>query len=341
MLTRSGFVSTVGSRRQTMIRVPFAVALLAVSVASGCESGLTRGTGEVQPSKPMSARPGDEIVNSIDIKLRFIPAGEFLMGSSEEEKGRNKDEKQHHVGITKPFFMGQYEVTRRQFGRFVDETGFKTEAEKDGKGGYGYTGEELLPFDYKPEITWFNPGFEQTGNHPVVNVSWNDAMEFCEWLSRKEGKEYRLPTEAEWEYACRGGTKTPYQGGDDAETLADFGNVADKTAKLKFGDLKAIRAQDGYVFTAPIGQFRANQFGLHDMHGNVWEWCSDLYAMNYYSNSPAHNPKGSEEGFSRVSRGGSWMHGASDCRSALRSPTSPSFRSSLMGFRIACSHSGQ
>ena len=137
--------------------------------------------------------------------------------------------------ITQPFYLGVHEVTRGQFRRFVDEAGYQTEAEKDGKGGWGWN-EETKKFEQNPRFTWQNPGFEQTDEHPVVNVSWNDAVAFIAWLSRKEGKTYRLPTEAEWEYACRAGTTTRYSCGDDPEGLAAVGNVADGTAKEKYPD---------------------------------------------------------------------------------------------------------
>ena len=142
---------------------------------------------------------------------------------------------QHEVRITRPFYLGVTEVTRGQFRRFVDDAGYQTEAEKDGKGGYGWN-EETKKFEQNPRYTWQNAGFEQTDEHPVVNVSWNDARAFIAWLSRKEGKTYRLPTEAEWEYACRAGTTTRYFCGDDPEGLAAVGNVADGTAKEKYPD---------------------------------------------------------------------------------------------------------
>ena len=125
----------------------------------------------------------------------------------------------------------------------------------------------------------------------MVNVSWNDAVAFCKWLSRKEGKSYRLPTEAEWEYACRAGTTTRYHSGDDPETLAKVANVADATAKAKFPAWKwTIKASDGYVFTAPVGQFKPNAFGLYDMHGNARQWCADWYGGDYYGKSPVDDP---------------------------------------------------
>ena len=194
------------------------------------------------------------ITNSLGMKFTLIKAGEFLMGSPDTDKDAEDAEKpQHRVRITRPFYLGVHEVTRGQFRRFVDDTGYQTEAEKDGKGGWGWN-EDAKKFEQNPRYTWLNPGFEQTDLHPVVNVSWNDAVAFAEWLGRKEGKTYRLPTEAEWEYACRAGTTTRFFCGDDAEGLAEVGNVADGTAKAKYPDWTwTIAAQDGFVYTAPGG----------------------------------------------------------------------------------------
>ncbi len=199
-----------------------------------------------------------------------------MMGSDESDPGAEDDEivvregkkQKHLVRITQPFYLGVTEVTRGQFRISVNETGYKTEAEKDGKGGFGWN-EETKRFEQNSRFTWQNAGFEQTDEHPVVNVSWNDAQEFITWLSRKEGKTYRLPTEAEWEYACRAGTKTAYFCGDDLEGLAAVANTADGTAKEKYPEWTTIAARDGYVYTAPVGRFRANAFALYDMHGNV------------------------------------------------------------------------
>jgi formylglycine-generating enzyme required for sulfatase activity len=166
-------------------------------------------------------------------------------------------------------------------------------------------------------------------------VSWNDAVAFCEWLSRKEGKTYRLPTEAQWEYACRAGTTTRYYSGDDAETLAQVGNVADGTAKAKFPAWKTIQARDGYVFTSPVGSFRANAFGLYDMHGNAWQWCYDWYDSSYYAKSPVDDPTGAESGSNRVLRGGGWDRYAGHCRSANRLRGTPVDRDDYLGFRVS------
>ncbi len=182
-----------------------------------------------------------------------------------------KDEHpQHRVRITRPFYLGTYHVTRGQFRQFIADTRYKTDAEKGGKPGALGLNPDTKKFGFDKKYCWRNAGFEQTDEHPVVGVSWNDAVAFCEWLSRKEGKAYRLPTEAEWEYACRAGTTTRYSSGDDPETLAKVGNVPDATYRAKFPDDKnTIKASDGYVFTSPVGSFRPNAFGLYDMQGNA------------------------------------------------------------------------
>jgi formylglycine-generating enzyme required for sulfatase activity len=171
------------------------------------------------------------------------------------------------VRITKPFYLGTYHATRGQFREFVADTHYKTDAEKGERpGGPGVFGwdPDKKDFIFNEKYSWRKAAFEQTDKHPVVNVSWNDAMAFCKWLSKKENNTYRLPTEAEWEYACRAGTTTRYYSGDDPETLAKVGNVADETLKAKFPDWEyAIKANDGYVFTSPVGSFKLNAFGLY------------------------------------------------------------------------------
>jgi len=294
--------------------------------------------------EPKAASGEKQITNSIGMKLTLIPSGEFKVGSGESAEettaffNKNycmnrmdhltadefKDEHlQHRVRITKPFYLGTYHVTRGQFGQFVKDSGYKTDAEKgDHPGAWG---------------SWRHNGqFEQTDEHPVENVSFNDAVAFCNWLSKKEGKTYRLPTEAEWEYACRAGTTTRYYSGDDPETLAKVGNVADATFKASFVETEpTIKASDGYVFMAPVGQFQPNAFGLYDMHGNAWQWCADWYGEDYYGKSPADDPKGPDSGRARVYRGSSWGDRPSDARSARRHKNIPEFRFPGLGFRVA------
>jgi formylglycine-generating enzyme required for sulfatase activity len=231
-----------------------------------------------------------QITNSIGMKLTLVPSGEFMMGSKEsaEETAAffkktyggddlnadtfKNEHPQHRVTITHPFYLGTYHVTRGQFRKFVADTAFKTDSEKAEKPGAWGWDPDKKQFGFNEKYSWQNAGFEQSDEHPVVNVSWNDAVAFCNWLRKKEGKTYRLPTEAEWEYACRAGTTTLYYNGDDPEGLTKVGNVADATLKAKFRDWpRTIRASDGYVFTAPVGKFNPNAFGLYDMHGNAWQ----------------------------------------------------------------------
>jgi formylglycine-generating enzyme required for sulfatase activity len=307
-------------------------------------------TGKINsPSDDCIGALGKILTNSIGMKLVLIPAGEFMMGNShtaEEEAEMFKqyglepnpdsfrDEyPRHRVRITKPFYMGACHVTVGQFRQFVSDSGYKTDAEKDGKGSYGLDGDS---WQQKPEYTWRNPNFVQTDDHPAVTISWNDAMAFCNWLSRKEGQAYRLPTEAEWEYACRAGTTTRYSCGDDPEGLAQVGNVGDVAAKARYPALKsAIRANDGCAFTAPAGTFRPNAFGLYDMHGNAWQWCADWYGSQSYAVSPLDDPTGPSSGELRVTRGGSWYLGPDVARSAKRYGGTRDARYCDQGFRVA------
>jgi sulfatase modifying factor 1 len=310
----------------------------------------------------------DSITNSIGMKLVLIPTGEFLMGSlagdptipgglnremqedleskrgslAGDRQSREDERPRHRVRITRPFYLGTTEVTRGQFRRFVDDTGYRTEAEEDGKGGWGWD-EATKEIVGGPRYTWRDLGFEQTDEHPVVNVSWNDAAAFAAWLSRKEGRTYRLPTEAEWEYACRAGTTTRYSNGPDPEALAEMGNVADGTLKAAcpnwMSTTAPIAARDGSILTSPVGRYRPNAWGLHDMHGNVQEWCSDWYASDYYERSPVDDPRGAQWGShlapARVIRGGCWSIGPEEARSASRGSDLPRRRNCGRGFRLA------
>jgi formylglycine-generating enzyme required for sulfatase activity len=169
----------------------------------------------------------------------------------------------------------------------------------------------------------------------VVNVTWNDAMAFCKWLSEKEGQTYRLPTEAEWEYACRAGTTTRYPSGDDPQTLGKVSNVVDATVKARIPDWRyMIYHSDNYAFTSPVGKSKPNAFGLHDMHGNAFQWCSDWYGEKYYAASPADDPTGPDSRSERVIRGGTWNFRPLGARSAERNKTEPDSRNCSAGFRV-------
>jgi formylglycine-generating enzyme required for sulfatase activity len=273
-----------------------------------------------------------EYKNSIGMKFRLIPPGEFLMGSTpeeieavlkvaaDEERWRERIQSEaprHRVRITKAFQIGVHEVTRGQFRAFVKATGYKTEAEQDGKGGYGF----LDGWVQNPKFVWSGDSGFDTGpddEHPVCQVTWNDARAFCAWLTKQKGVVYRLPTEAEWEYACRAGTMTRWHSGNDDRGLKDY----------------AWSAFQGGRGTRPVGTRRSNAFGLGDMHGNLWEWCSDWHRGDFYRGSPAMDPVGPSSGTERVLRGGNWYDGASQSRSACRLEGHPSFRDYSIGFRV-------
>ena len=284
--------------------------------------------------------------NSIRMNLNLIPAGSFMMGSSlsAEEMvqrfglnvGAYTDElPQHRVTISDPYYIGSTEVTVGQFRQFVADTGYRTEAEGNGPPAHGFhvpTGR----WEWNRKYSWKNVGFPQTDEYPVVNVTWNDAIAFCKWLSSNEGKSYGLPTEAQWEFACRSGTSTIFQTGDDPNQLARVGNVADATAHLKYPQWPNTSNQkDGHIVSAPVGSFAPNAFGLYDMHGNVWEWCQDWYGV--YPGGSATDPAGPSFGTSRVIRGGCWNSAPLGSRSFGRhggeNPRSDRSDNNL-GFRI-------
>ena len=244
-----------------------------------------------------------ETANSIGMKFVIIPPGEFMMGSPDSESDAPSDEKpQHQVRITRPFSLAMHEVTVGQFRQFVSDTGYKG-ADEESDGSY----------------TWQAPGWEQTDDHPVACVNWNDASEFCKWLSRKEGLSYRLPTEAEWEYACRAGTTSSYYFDDDSGSLGEH---------AWFGENADLKAQQA-------GQKKPNPFGLFDMYGNAWEWCGDWYGRDYYAVAPPDDPEGPASEVFRVRRGGSWESGASMVRSSFRAILRPDIRGNSCGFRLA------
>jgi sulfatase modifying factor 1 len=293
------------------------------------------------------------------MKFVLIPSGEFMMGSDESPESLAKSYPQyegkrflelgdeapvHKVRITKAFYLGQHEVTVGQFRRFLKASGYQPESEADGTGGYGYNpgydpakskrGDAFEGRDTK--YSWRNPGFAQGGDHPVVNVTWNDAVALCKWLSETEGKTYRLPTEAEWEYAARAGTRTRYYSGDDPHSLLKAANVFDGDAGKNWEKWAgfALAGNDGFAFTAPVGRFAPNGFGLYDMLGNAWEWTADFHESDYYANSPVDDPTGPASGTVRVRRGGSWHTWSFYARSSYRNWNSPETRYTLVGMRL-------
>jgi formylglycine-generating enzyme required for sulfatase activity len=240
------------------------------------------------------------ITNSIGMKLVLIPKGTFMMGSPESDVERYGDEVQHQVTISKDYYLGMTQVTQGQYEKVM--------------------GTNPSNFD-DGEING------NSSDHPVEQVSWEDAVEFCAKLSdlpeeKAAGRIYRLPTEAEWEYACRAGSKTAYSFGESSESLGDY----------------AWFDNNGNDQTHPVGQKKANAWGLYDMHGNVFEWCNDWYGD--YPVVAVTDPSGPQEGSFRVNRGGSWFFEAANCRSAFRDWSLPSGRYNFFGFRVALSSQG-
>lgn len=284
-------------------------------------------------------------IEELDYVMRWIPAGSFVMGSPSFEEHRNPDEDQHAVTLSDGFWLGQFEVRHKDWKHFVEQDGYKSEAELKTE-GYGTwvfdeAKKEILQAQDK---NWMNV-HAHGDNHPVMAISYNDAMAFCQWLTDKERthhrlsetQQYTLPTEAQWEYACRGP-------GPGKETVFHFGNKmtgleANFNGQFPYGDNKPGLFQQS---TIPVGSYMPNGYGLYDMHGNTFEWCLDWY-VPYPKPKPETestdfvvvNPTGPVEGDKRCYRGGSWFDLSQYCRSAFRGKTPPSDRSDHLGFRLA------
>ena len=303
--------------------------------------------------------PANSFTDDFGLRFQRVPAGEFLMGSAESPqalarafphadprrlKELSDEAPVHRVRISRDFLLGTYEVTVGEFRRFLQASGYVPESVRDGSGAYGFNpnydparSERGDLFEGRnPRYSWQNTGFAQTERDPVVNVTWNDAMAMAKWLSQREGATYRLPTEAEWEYAARAGTRTRYPGGDSPEVLLKSANTFDRETAQRWPRWRdqAGEGSDGYPFTAPVGSFAPNAFGLYDMIGNAWEWCADWYGENYYAHAPAADPKGPASGNARVRRGGSWHTWPLYARVAFRNWNTPETRYVLLGFRL-------
>jgi formylglycine-generating enzyme required for sulfatase activity len=322
----------------------------------------------------------EQVTDSVGTRFRLLEGGRFIQGTSGGENvlkrsfplsttGQfygNAEDPAHVTWITRPFHIAATEVTVGQFRTFVEETGYETSAER---GDTQMVGWEPTPED-KPlyqshdflrneKFSWKNPGFAQDDSHPVVGVSWSDVKAYCHWLSEKDGVRYRLPTEAEWEFACRSGTTTWFSFGDRAKGVVHrFGNLGN--VELERHRKHAAERQwlldwdndpeDGHVFTAPVGSYDANPWGLKDMHGNVWEWCEDLWLDTIYRdyrrprydqpNQVAVDPVNSDRPQTPANdfhsiRGGSWFNGDLFARSANRTYWDRDDAACYLGFRLA------
>jgi len=252
---------------------------------------------------------GDKVQNSLGMYLVKVPAGSFLMGSPQTEHGRHDDETQHEVKITKPFYLGIHEVTQAQYAKIMGRNPSHFSPKGQGKDRVKEKDTKVLP---------------------VENVTWLEAKEFCKKLSdtaeeKKAGRVYRLPTEAEWEYACRSGTKTPFHFGKSINVHANFCGLAPYPITGKRG------FDEGN--TREVGSYDANSFGLYDMHGNVHEWCEDWYGP-YATEGTQNDPRGPETGTERVFRGGCWLSTGRACRAAQRAKLPPNEPHYGVGFRV-------
>jgi formylglycine-generating enzyme required for sulfatase activity len=275
----------------------------------------------------------DSFMNDFGMKLVRIPGGTFKMGAPTVEMGNGDDERQHEVGVS-PFHLGVYEVTQGQFRKVMgyNPSYFSTSA--SGRDGVIYGVRN--PGSGKHKI----PVGEDTDDYPVDNVSWEEAKEFCQKLTisdkkTPDGWSYRLPTEAEWEYACRGNAPS-YR-------VFHVGNSISSHEANFDGNSPYGGAEKGPYLerTCKVGSYRPNRFGLYDMHGNVWEWCADWYDKDYYHKSLWKDPQGPLTGSDRVFRGGSWYHNGQSCRSANRHRDWPTDRDNYIGFRVALVPAGR
>ncbi len=271
--------------------------LLIVAAVIAAEKAQSPESPAAQSQKDAAAKTGLPLEKTIDLGsdvnmvFIYIPAGEFEMGSPATELERDSDEGQHHIKLTKAFYIGKFEVTQLQYRVIMNENNSK------------FGGDKL----------------------PIENINWYEAGRFLKKLSDKTGLKFRLPTEAQWEYACRAGTTTAFNTGTTIDS--DFANYNAKDAYA-----------DGIIGkylgrTTDVGSYKPNAFGLYDMHGNVWEWCSDIYEKDYYKITPLIDPKGPQEGSSHVIRGGAWNEKAYKCRSADRDSHWPKTDRSNIGFR--------
>jgi formylglycine-generating enzyme required for sulfatase activity len=294
---------TTNATNPTAAIVAVSLAILTLAAAVGADTPAER-SGQFAGSKAGQIRAD----NGLKMKLVWCPPGTFTMGSPQDEEGRNSDENQVQVTLTKGFWLGQCEVTQGEWRRVM----------------------QMTPWSGKEYV-------KEGDDYPATYVSWNDATKFCEKLTkmaRSAGRlpsdwQYTLPTEAQWEYACRAGTTTRFSFGNDESGLSDYawwGGI--------LGDGNAKSAQYAHM----VAQKKPNPWGLSDMHGNVWEWCRDWYAEKLEGGT---DPPGPSRGSVRVFRGGSWFYPARDCRSALRSWLAPGNRLSCLGFRLAAVPSGR
>jgi len=265
------------------------------------EPASSTGNKSVAPVKTVYTEP------ATGMKFVEVPEGCFIMGDTHGD-GQG-DEKPLHKVCLDSFLMGRHEVTNGQFRKF-----------RPAHDSGSYEGNAL-----------------NDDNQPVTGVTWYDAVEYAGWLTRLSGRRFRLPTEAEWEYAARGGTSGRNYWGDDPYVACKNANGADQTAKTQWSDWTVTECNDGYKVSAPAGRFAANDYGIHDIMGNAWEWTNDWYDADYYFESHGKNPPGPASGKLKIPRGGGWLNASECVRAADRNGFAPDFSILFLGFRLVSS----
>jgi len=262
---------------------------------------------------PMSVLAADYVDPETSMEFVLVKSGEYVRGD-QTGSGRQNELPAHNVRVTS-FLVGKYEVTVDQFARFVDDTGYLTAPEK--KGWVMDIDAAMGTFVRREGVSWRDPGFAQSGKHPVVWVDWHDAVAFAAWLSRKTGKAYSLPTEAQWEYAAKASGSERWSGTPRAESLTDFAWYGENSSQV----------------THEVGSLKPNRLGIHDLSGNVWEWCLDGYYGYRQAPHTLEDPI-VKTGDTRIIRGGSWRVGSSLVTTTYRNGYKPDYSHSSMGFRL-------
>lgn len=277
-------------------------------------------------------------------KMRSVKAGRFDMGCSPKDGLCTKSEQPVRTVELNSFRISSTEVTVEQFSAFVSATAYVTDAERNSGGLDGCfvwtdragINRSNAGWEWQGDKNWKNPGYEQTSRHPVTCISWNDAQAYVKWLSAKTARTFSLPTEAQWEFAARAGTTSRYSHGDSVRRICDFGNGADRTESRNGSSWSgALKCNDRYWFSAPVGSYKANALGLYDMMGNTWEWVTD----NWSDALPAETKNGSAflkgDGSYRVMRGGAWDGNQTALRASHRMKGLREGRAAMTGFRVA------
>ena len=325
------------ARYRPGVRLPEGRHQVKVSAPGHAEAARTvevKGDTRVRVALALRAfAPGDRFRDCAECpEMVVVPAGSFWMGSPADEAGRYDNEgPRHEVRIAAPFALGAFEVTVEEFGRFVDETDRSM-----GDSCWVYDA-DAREWKERSGRSWRNPGFTQAPAHPVACVSWEDARAYARWLSDKTGETYRLPSEAEWEYAARAGTSTARYWGEDESGQCRHANGGDSAVKRQYGSWPWTTAScdDGHAHTSPVGSFAANPWGLHDVHGNVWEWVVDCWNGSY-AGAPSNGSAWTAGDCSRrVLRGGSWVSKPRNLRAANRNWYSTGLRNVINGFRVS------